>query len=160
MRSTSRPVHGLRVLMCSVMIALLVGAGCATTKESSSSADETGEKKGAATGPVPVYYDFSDILVPGELSLDRKDSFVYSTPTVTAGVLMFDGYVEGASLVNFFTVNMAKDGWTLKSSFRFRRTILNFEKGERSCLISVAEYTLQNTKVEIWVAPQLTAIGP
>ena len=160
MRKKGHPVHGLRLLIWIIMIFLLVGAGCATTKKSSSSAEETGEKKGAATGPVPVYYDFSDILVPAELSLDRKNSFVYSTPAVTTGVLMFEGYVDGASLVHFFTLNMAKDGWILKSSFRFRRTILNFEKGERNCLISVAEYTLQNTKVEIWVAPQLSASIP
>jgi hypothetical protein len=54
---------------------------------------------------------------------------------------------------------MAKDGWMLKSSFRYRRVILNFEKDLRSCLVSVAEYPL-NTKVEIWVAPQVAATMP
>ena len=54
---------------------------------------------------------------------------------------------------------MAKDGWMLKSSFRYRRVILSFEKGERSCLVNVAEYPLK-TKVEIWVAPQITAMMP
>ena len=98
-------------------------------------------------------------MIPAELSLNRNNSFVYSTPSFSAGVLVFEGYVQGESLVNFFATNMAKDGWILKSSFRYRRVILNFEKDRRSCLVSVAEYPL-NTRVEIWVAPQVAATMP
>src|SRR5210317_716354 len=148
-----------RLLVLMLTIFLLVGAGCAAWKKSQDTSEETGEKKNEVQAPAPVYYDFVDILVPAELSLVKKSSFVYSTPSFTAGVLVFEGYVQGESLVNFFTTNMPKDGWTLKSSFRYRRVILSFEKEERSCLVSVAEFPLK-TRVEIWVAPQLRATMP
>ena len=50
-------------------------------------------------GPVPVYYDFDDVLVPSELKIDRKASFVYATPNFASGVLVMDGYVDADSLV-------------------------------------------------------------
>ncbi len=148
-----------RLLILMLSILLLVGAGCAAWKKSQDTSEETGDKKSEVKGPAPVYYDFVDILIPAELSLVKKSSFVYSTPSFTAGVLVFEGYVQGESLVNFFTTNMPKDGWTLKSSFRYRRVILSFEKNERSCLVIVAEFPLK-TRVEIWVAPQMAASMP
>lgn len=159
MRLQSRTPWGCYLLLGILSIFLFTGARCATTKNSEGMAEETAEKKNEVTGPVPLYYDFADILIPAELRLDRENSFVYSTPSFTAGVLVFEGYLQGDSLVNFFTTNMAKDGWMLKSSFRYRRVILNFEKDKRSCLVNVAEFPLK-TKVEIWVAPQMSATMP
>jgi len=144
------------LLICLVSLLFLVGFGCAAFQKSEDNSGETEEKKSEVKGPAPVYYDFADVLIPAELSLNKKNSFVYSTPSFSAGVLVFEGYVQGESLVNFFTTNMPKDGWILKSSFRYRRVILNFEKDKRSCLVSVAEYPLK-TGVEIWVAPQVSA---
>jgi hypothetical protein len=146
-------------LLVSLVLLLLLGFGCTTLQKSEDTSRETEGKKSEIKGPAPVYYDFADILIPAELSLDKKNSFVYSTPSFSAGVLVFEGYVQGESVVNFFTTNMPKDGWILKSSFRYRRVILNFEKDQRSCLISVAEYPLK-TGVEIWVAPQIGASMP
>ncbi len=159
MKLDGRAIIADRLLIWVFSVFLLVGGGCATLKDSQSSSEGTSEEKKEVKGPVPLYYDFADILIPSELSLDKKNSFVYSTPSFAAGVLAFEGYVQGDSLVNFFTANMAKDGWSLKSSFRYRRVILNFEKGERSCLVSVAEFPLK-TRVEIWVAPQVAATIP
>jgi len=147
------------LLVCLVSLLLLVGFGCAAFQKSEDAAGENEGKKSEVKGPTPVYYDFADVLIPAELSLDKSNSFVYSTPSFSAGVLVFEGYVQGESLINFFTTNMAKDGWILKSSFRYRRVILNFEKGQRSCLVIVAEYSLK-TGVEIWVAPQVNATMP
>jgi hypothetical protein len=146
-------------LVCLVSLFLLVGSGCAAFQKSEDTSGETQEEKSEIKGPAPVYYDFADILIPAELSLNKKDSFVYSTPSFSAGVLVFEGYVQGESLVNFFTTHMPEDGWVLKSSFRYRRVILNFEKDQRSCLVSIAEYPLK-TAVEIWVAPQIAASMP
>jgi hypothetical protein len=142
-----------------LLFILLAGVGCASIKKSEDISEDISEPKSEVKGPTPVYYDFTDILVPAELTLDRENSFVYSTPSFSTGVLVFEGYVKGESLVHFFTTNMANDGWILKSSFRYRRVILNYEKDQRSCLISIAEFPL-STKVEIWVAPQVHASMP
>lgn len=148
-----------RLFVVLLAILFLVGSGCAAWQKSQDTPEETDDKKSEVKGPAPIYYDFVDVLIPAELSLVKKNSFVYSTPSFSAGVLAFEGYVQGESLVHFFTTNMAKDGWTLKSSFRYRKVILSFEKEQRSCLVSVAEYPLK-TRVEIWVAPQVTAGMP
>jgi hypothetical protein len=148
-----------RFLVWLLSLLLLVASGCAALKKSEDGSVEAEEMKSEVKGPAPIYYDFADILIPAELSLDKKNSFVYSTRFFSAGVLVFEGYVQGESLVNFFITNMPRDGWILKSSFRYRRVILNFEKDERSCLVSVAEYPLK-TRVEVWVAPQMSATMP
>lgn len=145
-----------RLFVLLLAILFLIGSGCAAFQKSQDTPEEADDKKSEVKGPAPIYYDFVDVLIPAELSLVKKNSFVYSTPSFSAGVLVFEGYVQGESLVHFFTTNMAKDGWTLKSSFRYRKVILSFEKEKRSCLVSVAEYPLK-TRVEIWVAPQVTA---
>jgi hypothetical protein len=102
--------------------------------------------------PGPAYYDFGDVLIPLELKVDKKKSFIYHAPGFTAGVLVLNGRVELDSLIRFFENNMAKDNWRLLSSFKSPRTIMFFTKANRSCIINVTERQLKS-EVEIWVAP-------
>jgi hypothetical protein len=98
------------------------------------------------------YFNFEDIKVPQKLKLDRGRSFVYDAAGFKAGTLYFSGNVEVNSLAAFFTDSMLKDGWRLKSSFRYPKMVLLFEKKGKSCIIIIEEDFL-NTRVEIWVAP-------
>jgi hypothetical protein len=100
----------------------------------------------------PLYYDFGDVLVPRELNLDAKSSFVYHTSGFTAGVLVFASKVERTSLIEFFDNNMAKDNWRTVSAFKSPRTLLLFQKENRWCVINITDGDW-NTTVEIWVAP-------
>ena len=100
----------------------------------------------------PLYYDFGDVLVPRELDLDAKSSFVYHTSGFTAGVLVFESKVERASLIEFFENNMAKDNWRAVSAFKSPRTLLLFQKENRWCVINIKDNGW-GTMVEIWVAP-------
>jgi hypothetical protein len=49
---------------------------------------------------------------------------------------------------------MAKDNWRLVSSFKSPRTIMFFNKANRSCIINITEKSFK-TDVEIWVAPSV-----
>ena len=118
-------------------------------------------KESAATQPTNVantstvnnqYYDFSDVLIPGELKLKPKLSSIYRTPGFAAGLLVFEGRYDATSLCGFFESNMAKDNWRSKASLKFNPMILIFEKDNRVCVIRIEEYTF-NTHVEIWMAP-------
>jgi hypothetical protein len=104
--------------------------------------------------PSPIYYDFGDVLIPLELEVDRDSSFIYHAPGFTAGVLALSGRVEASSLIRFFENNMAKDNWKLVSSFKSPRTIMFFNKANRSCIINITEKSF-SSEVEIWVAPTL-----
>lgn len=145
----------LRVLVgiSALLFVFAAAVGCAKPSSSSTAAEEM---EPAATEPddtpTPLYYDFDDVLVPSELKVDRKRSFVYHTDEFTAGVLVLSGRVEINSLIRFFDTNMAKDNWRLMSSFKSPRTILFFTKANRSCIINITEERF-DTEVEIWVAP-------
>lgn len=104
-------------------------------------------------GLVPLYYDFSDVLVPGELKIDRQASFIYQTAGLSAGVMIFSGNVEINSLISFFTNNMIKDDWQEISSIRSARTLMLFKKENRWCVITISKSDLFSMNVEIWVAP-------
>jgi hypothetical protein len=136
------------LLTALLMALLLVGgpAGCASKLDAKAPIEEPG----------PVYYDFGDVSIPPELSLSRKDSFVYQAQGFSAGVLVLYGKVELGRLLGFFEKNMAKDNWMLVSTFKSPRSIMLFQKPGRMCVINVTESSF-STSVEIWVAP--TEIG-
>jgi hypothetical protein len=103
-------------------------------------------------GPSSRYYDFEDILIPDEMKLDKERSFVYETPHIKAGILVFSGRVEVNSLIKFFKENMAKDNWKLLNSFKYKGYMMNFQKPEKSCMILIQDGTF-STYLEIWVGP-------
>lgn len=103
----------------------------------------------------PLYYEFKDILVPGELTEDKTYSSVIGTGISATGFLSFYGRVELRSLAHFFKVKVPEDGWKLisvmKSPFS---TNLIFHKDKRWCLITLQEKGF-TTEVGIGVSPEL-----
>jgi len=142
---------GRLILVAAILV--FTTMGCANMKANTAS-DSSSGTVGAETGPVPQYYDFGDILVPAELKLEKKDSFVFRTPGLAAGVLVLKGNVEVASLITFFDSNMAKDNWQPVTSFKSQRTIMMFRKDNRWCVINITDKDF-STAVEIWVAPTM-----
>lgn len=134
---------------CGILILLLVLlSACSSTPKTTTGAParEKDDQK------APVYYDFGDVLVPRELKLDVKSSFVYHTAGFTAGVLAFKSGVEINSMIDFFENNMAKDNWQIVGTFKSPRTLLLFQKENRWCVINITDGRF-DTLVEIWVAP-------
>ena len=124
--------------------------GCSSLTKKENKATAPSAK---TSGGVPAqYYDFGDVLVPKQLKVDKKSSFVYHTSGFSAGVLVLKGRIESGSLISFFETNMAKDNWNIISSFKSERTMLLFQKENRWCVMSNTDQAY-NTHVEIWVAP-------
>ncbi|MBI9083832.1 MAG: hypothetical protein JEZ11_09565 [Desulfobacterales bacterium] len=139
------------VVVLAVLMLMTTGCASLTQKGSGGSGPPTAAKD---QGPVPLYYDFGDVLVPSELKIDKGASFVFQTPGLSAGVLAMRGRVEISSLIAFFESNMAKDNWRLVSSFKSPRTIMMFQKENRWCVINITDSNFA-TDVEIWVAPTI-----
>lgn len=97
-------------------------------------------------------YEFDDILIPSEMKLDKKDSFVYTTAKFKVGILSFTGGVEPDSLTTFFQNNMARDGWRQISTLKYKETMLVFLKDERACVITIEE-KLFSTSLKVRVGP-------
>ncbi|MCE5335268.1 MAG: hypothetical protein LLG06_11860 [Desulfobacteraceae bacterium] len=104
------------------------------------------------SGPRPQYLDFPDIPIPTELSLRSKDSYVFQSGQMKMGFLTLRGRVDPNSLMNFFIATLPREGWKLRGQFRYSRTVLIFEKAEKSCVMLIKEGNIYSY-VEIYVAP-------
>ena len=141
----------LLILIFSIIVVSLVG-GCSSLSKKDDQATPPASE--TSSGVAAQYYDFGDVLVPKELKVDEKASFIYQTSGFSAGVLVLKGRIETSSLVSFFETNMAKDNWNIISSFKSGRTMLLFQKAHRWCVMSITDEPF-NTYVEIWVAPTI-----
>ena len=143
------------VVVSALLLVSMTFWGCASQKGSTEGpGEEASSAASSAQAAVPLYYDFEDVLIPSELKVDKKRSFVYHAPNFRAGLLVLTGRVETNSLVRFFENNMAKDNWRMVSSFNSSRTIMFFNKPNRSCIISITQ-KMFSSEVEIWVAPTM-----
>ena len=135
------------VVSFSVLVGLTLVTGCSRLgweRKTSKEAPPVGEQA--------RYYHFEDVLIPHELKLEMDKSFIYETPAVKAGRLVFSGRVEVYSLSNFFAHNMEKDGWRLVNKFGFKDVVLNFSKSNKNCTVNIYDRPI-NTIVEVWVGP-------
>ena len=136
------------VLVCLVM--LVVFSGCAAIDKMRGKDETPPQAKFETLNE--VFYGFPDVPVPKELTFSPERSFIYETQALKVGVLVLSGNVELQSLENYFKTNMAKNGWRLVNSFKFKDVVLNFTKEDKTCNIKMAR-DMFNTNVEIWVGP-------
>ncbi len=141
------------IILAATLTLFLIGglAGCNTMGGTKS------ESSGEATAqPANLYRDFKDILVPGEMKVDDKRTYIVQGPGLTTGILTLKGYVERDSLIDFFKSAMVRDDWTELASFKSpsknTSSILVFQKADRTAIINIHEESF-NTYVEIAVAP-------
>jgi hypothetical protein len=139
-------------LLVLIMVFAIIG-GCMPAMNGDSAEGEVGIQQSEESVSTS-YYDFGDVLIPEELTLNKKKSFVYRTEKFITGILAFSGRVDIESLIGFFTNNMVKDNWQLISVFKSPKSIMFFSKKNRSCIINIMDKPF-STEVEIWVAPVL-----
>ncbi|MES9997337.1 hypothetical protein [Desulfovibrio aminophilus] len=139
--------HRLKLLVVAVALASMTACSSLSTSGSSDPGAGTNSGSQAAQPEVHTetyenssyYYDFSDILVPRELEFQAAESYVFDTRSFRSGVMIFTGRVVNADLINFFINNMAKDGWTLVTSLKADKSILIFEKFNKSASIQIMD---------------------
>jgi hypothetical protein len=138
------------VVSCLTLAMMISIGGCSSLTKKDDKATAPSAK--SSSGVPALYYDFGDVLVPKELKVNKKASFIYQTEGFSAGVLVLKGRIETSSLISFFEKNMTEDGWNMISSFKSERTMLLFQKVHRWCVMNITDESF-NTYVEIWVAP-------
>ena len=106
----------------------------------------------APTGSHALFYDFQDIPVPNEMNVLSSESSVYESGPFKTGILTLRGRVDLNSLINFFQLAMKNQGWKAKGSFRYRRSVMVFEKPDKVCVMNFYE-KLYYSYVEIYVVP-------
>ena len=144
------------LIVLGLAIAMIFSSGgCSSLTKKNNQATAPSAK--SDSGVPARYYDFGDVLVPKELKVDKKSSFIYQTEGFSAGVLVLKGRIESSSLISFFENNMTKDNWHMISSFKSERTMLLFQKAHRWCVMAITDESFY-TYVEIWVAPTIEGI--
>lgn len=139
---------GIALILCTM---LLFMAGCNTfTGGSSVPSDPVAETE----ANTPRYYGFPDVLIPGELNEDKKNTYLIQSYGFSAGILAFRGRVDRGSLIAFFRENMAKDNWQAIGSFTASQSILLFFKENRWCVITISEGDFY-TYIEVGVVPKV-----
>jgi hypothetical protein len=131
---------------------LLTAGGCSSLSQNQKSSDSSSNATGQKTAT--VYYDFDDVIVPSEMKVIKKETFVYGTIGLKAGVLALKGRIDLASLVEFFEDNMKKDNWLMVSQIKTPYILMLFHKENRWCVIALHEETYY-TYTRIWLAPTL-----
>ncbi len=135
-----------------ISIYVLLFSGCATLNNiKENSVDKLTKSKKELK---PYYKDFKDILIPGEMTINLAESTVYQTAGFSTGVMVLYGKVEIGSLIKFFKVKMAQDGWNLLSIFKSAKSNLLFQKENRWAVIKIYRANF-SAMVEIWVAPTI-----
>ncbi|MBW1982972.1 MAG: hypothetical protein JRJ12_17370 [Deltaproteobacteria bacterium] len=112
----------------------------------------SGELDQGEASPIITSHEFPDVPVPRELTMDQRQSFVYSAPGLATGLMVYDGNVDYDSLVQFFQRELRAQGWNLQATLKYPRTMLLYHKDDRICLITMRTGTFK-VHVEIWVAP-------
>lgn len=140
----------MKKLYAGVVAVLMMGAlvlpGCASLQEKMNGGQGVGQ-----TQSPPRYLDFADVLVPGDLEKDAKESYLINN---SHGRLVVKGRVYADSLAQFFITSMNTDGWAMLNQYKYQGSIkLFFKKSERFSTILITENPLA-TWVEIWVVPQ------
>lgn len=145
--------RGLIFLAASALLVLT--AGCSTF---SSSQPDTGGMATVATNSTlsqaSATYDFQDIGVPSEMSLQNDKSFIMQTPQVKAGTLVYTGWVDPLSLFDYYRDSMPQDGWEPLSHFKYGHFLFVFQKPEKVCVIRINKGRF-STQLDIWVSPSM-----
>lgn len=143
-----------------VLFMILCITGCAALQKKTSSDPELETAAQPVEAPPEtdissqIYYDFEDIPVPPEMDLNSKDSILFESRNIKAGMLSFSGRVDSESLFNYFQVMMPEEGWRLLSYIRYGSYIQTFDKEDRLCIIRIIKKSF-SSELQIWISPKL-----
>lgn len=99
------------------------------------------------------YYRFKDVPAPDNFKLDEAKSFVYETPSLKAGILLYTGTGKRADVVNFYKDEMPLYGWKLVNIFEHQGVDMIFDKEGWNCRINISKSFRTNT-IEIKIGPK------
>ena len=129
-------------------VLLIMLNGCALLGDSASSTDT------ANTGLNYYYDEFPDVPIPVDMSANSDRFTILGKGGVKLGIEEFSGRVDHTSLVNAMQNYMLRDGWTMRSLFRAKRSVLVFEKPDRICSLYIVDGTFSTTML-VFVSPKL-----
>ncbi len=134
-----------------LVLATLLLSGCASSDNSDSTSAST-----STTAVAEYYYDaFANVAIPQDMEPSNSESFsTYTADGVQVGIRQYKGRVDINSLVNVMQRYMVRDGWTMRTVFRAKRSMLVFDRHDRICSLYITD-GLISTTMWVFVAPKL-----
>lgn len=96
---------------------------------------------------------FDDVPVPAGFKLLHKESFIFQNDYTRLGFIKYAGRAKDSDVVRFYKEKMPANGWQLINSIEYGKKILNFEKAQETCAISIEPATFKTTLL-ITVSPK------
>jgi len=108
--------------------------------------------------PAPLL-KFSDVPVPQGFKLLANESFIFQNENGRVGLLRYAGSPTADQVVSFYREQMPQYGWFLLNIVEYGRRVLNFDKQNESCIITV-EPTTTKTLISISIGQKSKAPVP
>ncbi|MFA5338838.1 MAG: hypothetical protein WC317_01660 [Candidatus Omnitrophota bacterium] len=140
-----RPCFRVAIYFFLIPLITLSAGGCATTGQGSSAVE-----KNLAVSPL---LRFDDIPVPAGFSQLSKESFIFQTESVRAGVLRYEGKAGQESVMQFYKQNMPVYNWQPINTIEFGLKQMSFEKPGQNCIV-VIEGNRTKSTITISVGPK------
>ncbi|MBN1913167.1 MAG: hypothetical protein JW788_02080 [Candidatus Omnitrophica bacterium] len=80
---------------------------------------------------------FSDVPVPAGFKLLSKESYVFESSGIRAGVLSYRGKADVDRVVNFYKEQMGMFNWNLINIVEYDQHLLNFDRENETCVINL-----------------------
>ena len=137
-----------------ILSTVLLLAGCATY---STSKDARVSSPGMLE-PQAIL-KFSDVPVPVGLKSIPLESYSFESSGVRVGVLKYQGKTNPEQIVNFYKEQMPMYNWNLINIVEYGQRLINFERENETCIITMTPGSWGNTVITISLGPksQVTA---
>lgn len=96
---------------------------------------------------------FSDIPLPSGFKFLHKDSYSFQTENVRVAVLKYSGRPDVERVFKFFKEQLPLYNWHLINTTEFGRRMLNFDRDQETCIITVESRGLR-TEFVISIGPK------
>ena len=123
-------MKSLKIILMVFLVMLL--AGCATWPRREARLE--GKETVLSIAPI---LRFEDIPVPMGFKIVRDRSFTFQNDFTRVGLLRYTGRIHIDKVVAFYREQMPLYNWDLVNLVEYGKKILNFEKGNQSCIITI-----------------------
>lgn len=130
-------------------LALVVLCGCASSN-----------KKDQAVSGIPAIlepqslFKFGDIPVPAGFKLLPKDTYAFESGGMRVGVLKYQGKAGPDQVVAFYKEQMPLFKWELLNSVEYGDRLMNFERSNESCILTISPKQMGGTLITISLGPK------
>lgn len=123
------------IILWLMILGLIMGSsGCATMPSNSS--EETGGTQNRAL-LVSGELKFNDVPIPAGFKVVQDESYLFQNDALRVGLLKYYGRARRPELVSFYKEQMPLYNWSMINMFDYEKSVLNFEKGNEICTITL-----------------------